>query len=169
MTGLEVTEEREQDVLRQQRRNEQSAAALAAADHRAEAREKERQEEEEILAANWVADMQLQFSQLSHDDGEALSSPGLSLQETEPELGSQAQPLEISSDNEVSGTSDDDDEPRRSSRVLKPSKTMESQQWQIENGLIPAPGARSKARALNAKKKRNVHTSQLENEFRLSE
>jgi len=35
----------------------------------------------------------------------------------------------------------------------------ESQQWQIDNGLIPAPGVRAKARALNAKKKRNAETS----------
>jgi hypothetical protein len=45
---------------------------------------------------------------------------------------------------------------------------MGSQQWQIEHGLIPAPGAKGKARVLNAKKE-NAETSQLENEFRLSE
>jgi len=35
-------------------------------------------------------------------------------------------------------------------------------------GLIPAPGARAKARALNAKKK-NIEVSQLEDEFELIE
>ena len=81
----------------------------------------------------------------------------------------QAQPLQISSDSEVSRTSDDDDEPRRSGRVKKPTAVVESQQWQIEHGLIPVPRAKSRARALNAKKKKNVEISQLENEFRLSE
>jgi hypothetical protein len=42
---------------------------------------------------------------------------------------------------------------------------MESQQWQIDHGLIPAPGARAKARTLNAKKKKNIETSQLQDEF----
>jgi len=36
-------------------------------------------------------------------------------------------------------------------------------------GLIPAPGARAKARALNAKKKKNIEVSQLEDEFELIE
>ncbi|KAN0067746.1 hypothetical protein V8E54_014311 [Elaphomyces granulatus] len=35
--------------------------------------------------------------------------------------------------------------------------------------LIPAPGARAKARALNAKKKKNIEVSQLEDEFELIE
>jgi hypothetical protein len=34
-------------------------------------------------------------------------------------------------------------------------------------GLIPAPGARAKTRALNEKKKRNLETSQIKNEFEL--
>jgi len=46
---------------------------------------------------------------------------------------------------------------------------MESQQWQVEHGLIPAPGARAKARALNKKKKENTKTSQLDHEFKLIE
>jgi hypothetical protein len=181
MTGLEIAEERERDASRQRRRDERSAAALAAADCRAEAQEKERQEEEGILAANWVADTQLQLSQLLYnndgeaDDDQRLHSPlslGLSDNPQETEPGSQAQPLEVSSDSEVSRTSDADDdeeEPRRSGRVKKPTAVVESQQWQIEHGLIPAPGAKGKARALNAKKKKNAETSQLENEFRLSE
>jgi hypothetical protein len=36
-------------------------------------------------------------------------------------------------------------------------------------GLIPAPGARAKARVLNTKKKSNTETLQLENEFKLLE
>jgi hypothetical protein len=39
----------------------------------------------------------------------------------------------------------------------------------MEHGLIPVPKAKSRARALNVKKKKNVQISQLENEFRLSE
>jgi hypothetical protein len=72
ITGLEIAEERERDASRQRRRNERSAAALAVPNRLADAQEKERREEEEILAANWVADTQLQFSQLSYkDEGEA--------------------------------------------------------------------------------------------------
>jgi hypothetical protein len=47
---------------------------------------------------------------------------------------------------------------------------MESQLSQIEKGLIiPAPGAKARARALNAKKKQNTKVSQLEHEFMLIE
>jgi hypothetical protein len=148
--------------------------------------EHEAQEERRMLEADWIADTQLQLSQLSYldaDDDQLLADqdqPPLSPlspsdnQSHEAELsdnnspqeaeGSQAQPLEVSSDSEPL-----DSEPRRSGRVKKPSVVMESQQWQIEHGLIPAPGAKGKARALNAKKKKNVETSQLENEFRFSE
>ena len=76
---------------------------------------------------------------------------------------SQALILAISSDSESDG------EPRRSGRVKKASRTIESQQRQIDHGLIPAPGAKAKARALNAKKKRNTETSQLKDEFELVE
>jgi hypothetical protein len=63
---------------------------------------------------------------------------------TEP--GSQAQPPEISSNG--SG-----DEPRRSVRVKRSTRVPESQQWQVEHGFIPAPGAKAETRALNQKKK----------------
>jgi hypothetical protein len=46
---------------------------------------------------------------------------------------------------------------------------VESQQWQIEHGFIPAPGARAQARALDAKKKKNTKESQLDHEFKLIE
>ena len=46
---------------------------------------------------------------------------------------------------------------------------MESQLSQIEKGLIPAPGVKARARALNAKKEQNMKVSQLENEFMLIE
>ena len=183
-----MAEERERDALRQQRRDERLAATLAAADRRIEERERERQEEEEILAANWVANTQLQLSQLSYNDPQtdddqlvadlhqpplSLPSPSLSGNPPVGEPGSQAQPLEVSSDSETSGILDgdssSDSEPRRSGRVKRRTIAMESQQWQIENGLIPDPGARARAKALNAKKKKNIQTSQLENEFRLSE
>ena len=51
------------------------------------------------------------------------------------------------------------------------TRTVESQLSQIEKGLIPAPGARAKAkaRALNAKKKQNTKESQLDHEFKLIE
>ena len=61
-----------------------------------------------------------------------------------------------------------DGEPRRSGRVKKASRTIQSQQEQIELGIIPAPGARGKTSALNAKKKKNTETSQLRNEFELN-
>jgi hypothetical protein len=46
---------------------------------------------------------------------------------------------------------------------------MESQQWQAEHGLIPAPGAKAKVRASNKKKKENTKISQLDHEFKLIE
>ena len=77
------------------------------------------------------------------------------------ESSSQAAPLSISSDSEQ------DDELHQLGHVRKLSKTIESQQWQIDNGLIPALGTKAKARALNAKKKRNTETSQLIDHFEL--
>jgi hypothetical protein len=88
------------------------------------------------------------------------------------ELGSQAQPLEISSDSGDSSSASDSDsssEPRRSGRVKRSTRVLESQQWQIEHGLIPAPGSKAKARALNKKKAQNTNVSQLDNEFQLIE
>jgi hypothetical protein len=79
------------------------------------------------------------------------------------QAGSQAQPLEISSTDESDG------EPRRSGRVRQLTRIVESQLSQIEKGLIPAPGARAKVRALNAKKKQNTKESQLDHEFKLIE
>jgi hypothetical protein len=74
--------------------------------------------------------------------------------------GSQAQPLEISSSDKSDG------EPRRSGCAKRPSRTVQSQQWQIEHGVIPVPGAKAKVRALNAKKKQNTKESQLDHEFK---
>ena len=51
------------------------------------------------------------------------------------------------------------DEPHHSDRVRKKSKVLESQQWQINNGLIPEPTTRAKARALNTKRRRQIQTS----------
>jgi hypothetical protein len=65
--------------------------------------------------------------------------------------------------------SSDDNEPCRSGQVKHLTRTVESQNWQIEHGIIPALGAKAKARALNAKKKRNTETSQLDTEFKLIE
>ena len=68
--GLEVAEERERDASRQRRRDERAAAALAVADAALEAREEERREEEDLIEAAWVADTQLQLSQLSNLDAD---------------------------------------------------------------------------------------------------
>ena len=172
MTELEIAEEQEQDALQQPWQQEREAAVLAAVDL-----EQERYKERRMLEADWVADTQLQLSQLSYLDSDhehkhlALSlsenqpykadlSDSNSLQEAE---GSQARPLEVSSDSEPY------DEPRRSGRVTKPTRDLESQQEQVQLGLIPAPGAKARARALNAKKKKNAEVSQLDNEFKLVE
>jgi len=77
-----------------------------------------------------------------------------------PELGSQAQPLKISS-------SDGDNEPRRSGREKCLTRALESQQWQVEHGLIPALDEKAKARALNKKRKENTKTSQIDHDFKL--
>jgi hypothetical protein len=68
MIGLEVVEERERDASWQHRRDERTVAALAAANAALKVREKERREEEDLVEAAWVADTQLQLSQLSHLD-----------------------------------------------------------------------------------------------------
>jgi hypothetical protein len=84
-------------------------------------------------------------------------------EEVEAGPSSQHHPLEISSDSEI------DSEPRRSGRVKKATRVIESQQWQIDYGLIPTPGARGRVWALNAKRKRNIEISHLEEEFELIE
>jgi hypothetical protein len=81
--------------------------------------------------------------------------------------GSQHQPFPFSSDSGSDFQSDC--EPRRSGHVKKPSRVVESQQWQIDHGLIPTPGAKGKARALNTKKKKNEEISQLQDGFELLE
>ena len=131
------------------------------------------------MEAAWVADTQLQLSQLSYLDADAdadgdqhpkSSSSSDALEdaadnevESPAKLGSQAQPVEISSSNES------DSELRRSSRVRRATRIVESQLSQIEKGLIPALGARAKVRALNAKKKQNTKASQLDHDFKLIE
>ena len=124
MTGLEIAQEQEQDALRQRRRNDKAAAASAAADSQLEAWEQEKREGEDLVEAAWVADTQLQLSQLSYLDADAdadgdqhpkSSSSSDALEdaadnevESPAKLGSQAQPVEISD-------RDSDDKPRRSS------------------------------------------------------
>jgi hypothetical protein len=87
--------------------------------------------------------------------------------EGQARLGSQTQPIEISSSDEISDR--DSDEPRRSGRAKHSTIVLESQQWQVEYGLGPAPGAKAKARALNNKRKENTKTSQIDHEFKLIE
>lgn len=164
MTGLEIAEERERDVSRQHRCDEKAAASAAAADAQLEEHERGRREEQDLVEAAWVADTQLRLSQLSHLDAEDqyhnTSSPDALRNADDNELGSQAQPLEISS-------SDSDNESRRSGRAKRSTRALESQQWQVEHGLIPALGAKAKARALNKKKKENTKTSQIDHDFKL--
>jgi len=136
-----------------------------------------------MLEANRVAETQLHLSQLSYrdddedeqqDEEDEDASLASSLSEAEDEQheaeggpGSQHLPLPNSSDRDSDFQSDG--EPRRSGRVKKSSGADESQQWQIDHGLIPAPGAKGKAKALNAKKKKNIEPSQLNDEFELLE
>jgi hypothetical protein len=80
----------------------------------------DRREEERLRKAAWVADTQLQLSQLSYEDADDR------LHEPEPVLGSQAVPLAVSSDSSSSSEVSDepsDSEPYRSSHVKRPSKT----------------------------------------------
>lgn len=141
MTGLEVAEEKERDASRQRRRNEREASTSTAAES-----DLEDQEDAENVEVGWADNTQMSYL-----------DPGDKQQEAEP--GSQVLPLTIPSD------SDSDCIPRRSSRVKKPSKAIESQQWKIANGLIPAPGAKARARTLNAKKKKNMVVSQVANDL----
>ena len=99
------------------------------------------------MEAAWVADTQLQLSQLSYldVDDDRLEDTDLhhtSDNEDDAGLGcqadSQAQPLEISSSDES-----DDGKPRRSGRVRRVTRIVEPQLSQIEKGLIPAPGAKA--------------------------
>lgn len=71
MTGLEIADEKEKDASRQRRCDERAAAARAAADTQLEEREREKREEDEedeLRATIWVADAQLQLSQLSYQE-----------------------------------------------------------------------------------------------------
>lgn len=190
MTGLEVAEERERDASRQRRRDEREAAASAVAERALEAQEKQkREEEDELLETEWVGDTQLQLSQLSiptldaedvqHPEWPSSSSDAIvgatDNEDGEEEedalpswqLGSQAQPFEISSSS--SSSNEADDEPRRSGRVRCVTRTVESQQWQVANGLVPATGSKARARALNRKRKESTKVSQLEPDFGLTE
>jgi hypothetical protein len=181
MTGLEITEERERDALQQRCCNERQAAASAAADEALKACEREREEKQDLVEAAWVADTQLQLSQLSTQDADedqhykssSLSDSSESASDNEDvagpscQLGNQAQPYEISLSNESSDHNSD--KPRRSGQVKRSTRTIESQNWQVEHGLIPAPGAKARDRALNAKKKENTKTSQLDPEFEFVE
>jgi hypothetical protein len=163
MLGTEIEEERERDTSRQRRCDEK------AADTQLEEQERGRREEEDLVEAAWVADTQLRLSQLSHlgadkDQHPISSSSSDALvdaadNEGQAKLGSQAQPVEI--------LERDDDKPRRSDCAKRSTRAMESQQWQVEHGLIPAPGAKAKARALNKKKKENTKTSQIDHEIKL--
>src|SRR3979490_1193750 len=77
---------------------------------RMEAREAARREEQEILAADWVADTQLQqqLSQLSYLDDEAEDQPGPDLQQ--PEAAFSKAPSSVLSDWQSDWPSDDPQE-----------------------------------------------------------
>ena len=176
MTGLEIAEERERDASRQRRRDERAAAALAAADEALATQVEEKLTEEKMVETAWAADTQLQLHKYQQGQSSSLTEASVDSADSKgkarlgSQLGSQAQPVEIlsSDENSDSERSDcDSNEPRRSGRVRRSTRAIESQQWQVEHGLIPAPGAKAKARALNKKKKENSKTSQLDHEFRL--
>jgi hypothetical protein len=140
------------EISCQRRRNEREAAALTTAEN-----ELEDQREEENVEVEWADNTQLQMqpgqlSYLDTDDKQDEAIPG-----------SQALLLAIPLD------SNEDCMPRRSRRVKKPSKAIESQQWKIANGSIPEPGAKARTRALNAKKKKTMEATQVPDEFELTE
>jgi hypothetical protein len=125
------------------------------------------------VEAAWVADTQLRLCQMSHlaaaddedqledADGDqqaksssSLSDASLDASDNGDNAGpsfrpsSQVQPLGISSSDDS-----DDGKPRRSGRVRRATRIVESQLSQIEKGLIPTPSAKARARALNGKKR----------------
>jgi hypothetical protein len=53
--------------------------------------------------------------------------------------------------------------------LARATRIVESQPSQVEKGLIPAPSAKARARALDVKKKQNTKVSQLEHQFMLIE
>ena len=136
----------------------------------------------EILSEATVAqlstnqDVPLAISSNSNNSGDNEASDGAA---SDGAASDGAASDEVVSDGVVSdgaandGSASDEpasnDEPRRSGRVRKKSKVLESQQWQIDNGLIPEPTARAKARALNTKRRRQIQTSQLIDKFDLLE
>jgi hypothetical protein len=65
--------------------------------------------------------------------------------------------------------SESDNGLRRSGRVKRATRAVQPQLSQIEQGLIPAPGAKGKFGALNVKKRQNTKVSRLEDEFELIE
>ena len=83
-----------------------------------------------MVEAAWVADTQLQLSQLSYLDADTADDA----MDVPAELESQAQPVEISSNDEISDRNSDneisdphsDNEPRRSGRVKRPTVALES-------------------------------------------
>jgi hypothetical protein len=170
MTGLEAAEERDRDLSRQRRQKEREATTLAVADRAMGKKEKEHTE-----YCEWVADTQLRFSQTSQLSS-LEGSPKEDSEGSEPG-NSQANPQFISSDNEDNGEKEGfrneaiDSENSlptsscRPKREPRPSAKQESQEWQIANGLISDPGAKSKARVLGKKKKNAQEVSQLIGEF----
>jgi hypothetical protein len=116
MTGLEVAAESGRDASRQRRRDERSAAALEAANRRIQEQEKEMQDEQEILAANWVADTQLQFSQLSYNDLEADNQQPTDHLQPSPSHPQSLSPLPPSSWSPKSDLSDSNDLPGSESK-----------------------------------------------------
>jgi hypothetical protein len=132
----EIEEERKQDALQQYCCNKKAAAVLAAANIQLEEQEQGRREEEDLVEAAWVADTQLRLSQLSYLDTDeeqyprsSSSSPDTLVDAAnnrgQAELGSQAQPVEISSSNK---TDRDGEEPRRSGCTKCSTRALELQQ-----------------------------------------
>jgi hypothetical protein len=107
MTRLKITEEKERDASQQRCSDEREAAASAATNKALEAHEREREEEQDLVEAVWVANTQLQLSQLStqdangdqHHESSSSSDSSESASDNEDDagpscqFGSQGQPL----------------------------------------------------------------------------
>ena len=136
MTGREAAEEQERDERRQQLR--------------ATAKAEEEKAENEHWRAVMVADIQLRHSQSQHTDTK-LSSPPESCSESDIELSS------------LKESSDDDDEPRRSGRVARPTRNKASQLSQ--EAKAQKKKRESKGKGKTVRKSKLMNTSQLLEEF----
>jgi len=160
MTGLEAAEEEEADKRRQRR----LAAHAAEADRLQDEREEREKERTAIIAEHWhQSQSQSQLPSLEESPKESFSS--------NPSSEDASSKYESSSSSEADNTKapdhdifDEDGEPRRSSRVRRPTRDVASQMSQ------DAKLAKAKEMKKQAKRKGKVKarsTSQLIEEFNL--